>query len=90
MSAIHISRVLESDHLPELKEFVGKQVEIVVSDKEENSPRAKRAALVKAQGKKPVTNLDSIVGKWGGDIDDGFEDMIRAMRNQHTPRNFEP
>ena len=36
--------------------------------------------LAAAQGVKPMTNVDGLIGTWPGEVDDGFEESIRRLR----------
>jgi len=36
--------------------------------------------LAAAQGVRPMTNIDAIVGTWPGDVDDGFEESVHKLR----------
>lgn len=36
--------------------------------------------LAAAQGVRPLTNIDAIVGIWPGDVDDGFEESVHRLR----------
>jgi hypothetical protein len=36
--------------------------------------------LAAAQGVRPLTNIDALVGTWPGDVDDGFEESIHKLR----------
>jgi len=38
--------------------------------------------LAQAQGVEPMTDVSSLFGTWPGDLDDDFEDSIRALRDQ--------
>ena len=40
------------------------------------------AELAQAQGVVPFTDVSSLFGTWPGDIDDGFENSIRSLRDQ--------
>jgi hypothetical protein len=41
--------------------------------------------LATAQGVGPLVNLDGLAGTWPGDVNDGFEESIRNLR-QASPR----
>lgn len=36
--------------------------------------------LAAAQGVRPLSNIDALVGTWPGDVDDGFEESVRRLR----------
>lgn len=42
--------------------------------------------LAEEQGVKPIESVDDLLGGWPGEIDDGFEEWIRAERQSHKPR----
>jgi hypothetical protein len=33
-----------------------------------------------AQGVRPLTNIDALIGTWPGDVDDGFEESVHQLR----------
>ncbi|MDH5511049.1 MAG: hypothetical protein OEZ32_11960 [Nitrospinota bacterium] len=41
--------------------------------------------LAEAQGVHPIKDISVLFGTWPGDADDGFEEMITAMREQSVP-----
>lgn len=36
--------------------------------------------LAAAQGVRPLTNIDALIGIWPGDVNDGFEESVRKLR----------
>ena len=38
--------------------------------------------LARRQGVKPLHDVESLFGTWPGEDDDGFEEMIHAMRHE--------
>lgn len=38
--------------------------------------------LAELQGVRPIEDPNELVGGWPGDIDDGFEEAVRAWRRQ--------
>ncbi|NLV44314.1 MAG: hypothetical protein GXY07_07420 [Candidatus Hydrogenedentes bacterium] len=42
-------------------------------------------ALAEAQQVTPMTNVRALFGTWPGELDDGFEDAIDALRHSGAP-----
>ena len=40
--------------------------------------------LAAAQGVRPLTNIDALVGVWPGDVDDGFEESVHKLRQANV------
>lgn len=40
--------------------------------------------LAAAQGVRPLTNIDTLMGTWPGDVNDGFEESIQTLRQANT------
>ncbi len=40
--------------------------------------------LAKEQGIQPLKDPSKLFGKWPGEVDDGFEEMIRDLRGQDS------
>lgn len=36
--------------------------------------------LAAAQGVGPLTDIDALIGTWPGDVNDGFEEAVRRLR----------
>ena len=41
--------------------------------------------LAELQGVKPLEDLSVLFGTWPGEVDDGFEEEIRRLRQEDTP-----
>ena len=82
MKAIRVRTHLDSDtvRIPELAGMVGKDVEITVAE-------AVHARVVRP-ATKPVKDIRELMGRWPGDVNDGFEEWYRAERHRQEPRVF--
>jgi hypothetical protein len=82
MKTIRIRVRLDSDTLkaPELREFVGKDVEVTVTEQSNG-------------GKRPLPSVDPFdfnanLGGWPDDDSDGFEEALRRWRKEDTGRGL--
>jgi len=42
--------------------------------------------LAREQGVRPMKDPSELIGRWPGDVDDGFEEMIRELRQRDRHR----
>lgn len=91
MSIVRIKTRVESDtlHLPELRSMIGKDVEIVVTDEsdslhyDESFWKGKTLdELAAEQGITSPTPFEKLLGRWPGEIDDGFEEALLERRRE--------
>lgn len=91
MAPIRIHRHIDSDtlYLPELGPMVGKDVEIIVLERAANGGDV-LDQLAAAQGVGPLASMDQLAGGWPAEFrDDGFEDDLRARRDEDLPREID-
>ena len=94
MSAIRIRKHLDSDtlHLPELRELIGRDVEITVVDRSELSDEAGTRfwrprtldELAAEQGYRP-RSFDELKGTFTAEDFEGFDEFLEELRRP-TPR----
>lgn len=90
MNTIRVRTHLDSEtiNLPQLRPFIGKDVEIVVVEEDQDASSVSAAGrlqeLAAKQGVVPIRDYRDLLGGWPAtEVDDGFEaDLDRRRKNE--------
>lgn len=89
MRTIRIKAHIDSEiiHISELKDMIGKDVEIIVIEHDESIPVPLPFNMNPTRVPKPF-DFEKNLGGWPGDVNDGFEDALREWRTNDKPRDL--